>query len=136
MKQHISAVTIVVKSYDEAIAFYTQKLDFKLLEDTKVDASKRWVLLAPPGAKESCILLAKAANKLQQERIGDQTGGRVSFFLFTDNFERDFQKMSSKGVNFVRPKAQFDYGTVAVFEDLYGNLWDLIAPTQHNKALI
>ncbi|WP_025743346.1 VOC family protein [Aquimarina pacifica] len=136
MKQRIAHIALVVKEYDEAIEFYTKKLDFKLLEDTKIDEKKRWVMVAPPGAKECCLLLAKAADDKQKESIGNQTGGRVGFFLFTDDFERDYNKMMKREVKFVRPKTEFEYGTVAVFEDLYGNMWDLIEPNENNKGLI
>ncbi|GAA3514168.1 VOC family protein [Aquimarina addita] len=136
MKQRIAHIALVVKEYDEAIEFYTKKLDFKLLEDTKIDEKKRWVMIAPPGAKECCLLLAKAANDKQKESIGNQTGGRVGFFLFTDDFERDYNKMIEREIKFVRPKTEFEYGTVAVFEDLYGNMWDLIEPNENNKGLI
>ena len=136
MYQRIAHIALVVKDYDEAIAFYTEKLDFQLLEDTKLSEEKRWVMIAPRGAKECCLLLAKAANEEQAKSIGNQTGGRVFLFLFTDDFERDYEKLKSKSVNFVRPPQDFDYGRVAVFEDLYGNLWDLIQPNEHNKGLI
>ena len=128
MKQHIAHIALVVKDYDEAIEFYTKKLDFQLLEDTKLSEQKRWVRVAPPGAKECCLLLAKAANERQTASIGNQTGGRVFLFLFTDDFWRDYHKMLSREIVFVRPPAQEEYGTVAVFQDLYGNLWDLIQP--------
>ncbi|KAA1245099.1 VOC family protein [Aquimarina sp. RZ0] len=136
MKQRIAHIALIVKDYDEAIEFYTKKLDFTLLEDTKIDEKKRWVMVAPPGAKECCLLLAKAANDRQKESIGNQTGGRVGFFLFTDDFERDYTKMINREIKFVRPKTEFEYGTVAVFEDLYGNMWDLIEPNENNKGLI
>ena len=100
MKQRIAHIALVVKDYDEAIEFYTKKLDFILLEDTKIDEKKRWVMIAPPGAKECGLLLAKAANERQSESIGNQTGGRVGFFLFTDDFWRDFNKMTDKKINF------------------------------------
>lgn len=128
MKQHIAHIALVVKDYDEAIEFYTKKLDFQLLEDTKLSEQKRWVRVAPPGAKECCLLLAKAANERQTASIGNQTGGRVFLFLFTDDFWRDYHKMLSREIVFVRPPAQEEYGTVAVFQDIYGNLWDLIQP--------
>ena len=134
MKQYIAHIALVVRDYDEAIEFYTQKLDFRLIEDTKLSEEKRWVLVAPPGANECCLLLAKAANETQAQSIGNQTGGRVFLFLFTDNFWRDHQKMLDRGVNFVRPPKEEPYGTVAVFEDLYGNLWDLLEPNEDNKA--
>lgn len=136
MHQRIAHIALVVKDYDEAIEFYSQKLDFILLEDTRIDENKRWVLLAPPGAKECCLLLAKAANESQESSIGNQTGGRVGFFLFTDDFWRDYHKMIDKKISFVRPPSEFEYGTVAVFEDLYGNLWDLIQPNENNKGWI
>ncbi len=136
MYQRISHIALVVKDYDDAIEFYTKKLDFTLLEDTKIDEKKRWVMVAPTGAKECCLLLAKAANERQAESIGNQTGGRVGFFLFTDDFWRDYNKMTEREVSFVRPPTEFEYGTVAVFEDLYGNLWDLIEPNEKNKGLI
>ena len=136
MYQRIAHVALVVKDYDAAIEFYTQKLDFVLLEDTKIDEEKRWVMVAPPGAKECGLLLAKAANEQQIAAIGNQTGGRVGFFLFTDDFWRDYNNMVAKKINFVRTPTEFDYGTFAVFEDLYGNKWDLIAPKKSNKGLI
>jgi catechol 2,3-dioxygenase-like lactoylglutathione lyase family enzyme len=136
MRQRIAHITLVVKEYDEAIDFYTNKLDFTLLEDTKIDEKKRWVIVAPPGAKECCLLLAKAANEEQAKSIGNQTGGRVFLFLFTDNFWRDYKKMLEREINFVRPPTENEYGRVAVFEDLYGNLWDLLEPTENNKGLI
>ena len=128
MKQHIAHIALVVKDYDEAIAFYTNKLDFELLEDTKLSEEKRWVRVAPPGAKECNLLLAKAANEKQIASIGNQTGGRVFLFLYTDDFWRDHNKLTGRNVVFVRPPSEEEYGTVAVFEDLYGNLWDLIQP--------
>lgn len=136
MYQRIAHIALVVKNYDEAIEFYTQKLDFALLEDTKIDEKKRWVMIAPPGATECCLLLAKATNERETESIGNQTGGRVGFFLFTDNFWRDYNKMTEREVSFVRPPTEFEYGTVAVFKDLYGNMWDLIEPNENNKGLI
>lgn len=136
MKQRIAHVALVVKDYDEAIEFYTKKLDFLVLEDSKIDAQKRWVLIAPKGAKECCLLLARAVNEQQTKSIGNQTGGRVGFFLFTDDFTRDYQNMVRKEIKFVRPPTEFNYGTVAVFEDLYGNLWDLIQPSENNKGLL
>ncbi len=126
MKQHITHFALVVKDYDEAIAFYTQKVGFDLIEDTVLSDVKRWVLVAPKGAKECCILLAKAANEEQLSRVGNQTGGRVFMFLHTDDFWRDYNAMSANNINFIRPPQEEIYGTVAVFEDLYGNLWDLI----------
>ena len=134
MKQKIVHVALVVRDYDEAIEFYTKKLDFKLLEDTKLSEEKRWVVVAPPGASESCLLLAKAANDEQKLSIGNQSGGRVFLFLFTDDFWRDYNKMVDRDIKFVRPPKQEPYGMVAVFEDLYGNLWDLLEPNENNKS--
>ena len=136
MYQRIAHIALVVKDYDDAIEFYTEKLDFKLLENTRIDENKRWVMVAPPGAKECCLLLAKASSERQLESIGNQTGGRVGFFLFTDDFWRDYNKMTEREISFVRPPTEFEYGTVAVFEDLYGNKWDLIEPNENNKGLI
>lgn len=126
MPQHITHFALVVKDYDEAIQFYTQQLNFKLVEDTVLSETKRWVLVAPPGSKECSILLAKAANDEQSSRIGNQTGGRVFLFLETDDFQRDYTQMTERNIKFVRGPVEEPYGTVAVFEDLYGNLWDLI----------
>ena len=136
MYNRIAHIALVVKDYDEAILFYTNKLDFILLEDTKIDETKRWVIIAPNGAKESCLLLAKAANEKQLACIGNQTGGRVGFFLFTDDFNRDYNKLVNRGVTFVRPPKKEPYGIVAVFQDLYGNLWDLLEPNEKNKGVI
>jgi len=133
MKQRIAHIALVVKDYDEAIAFYTGKLDFQLIEDTPLTDTKRWVVIAPPGAKECALLLAKAADDKQLAAVGNQSGGRVFLFLFTDNLARDHKKMLERGVHFVRPPKQEEYGTVAVFEDLYGNLWDLLEPNEKNK---
>jgi catechol 2,3-dioxygenase-like lactoylglutathione lyase family enzyme len=129
MKQHIAHITLLVKDYDEAIKFYTEKLEFDLVEDT-VSETKRWVLVRPKGAKECCLLLAKAANEQQSNSIGNQTGGRVFLFLYTDDFWRDYNRMLANEITFVRPPIKEEYGTVAVFEDLYGNLWDLLEPTR------
>lgn len=126
MKQHIAHLALVVADYDEAIEFYTQKLHFDLVEDTQLSPTKRWVLVRPKGSSESALLLAKAANDEQQSRVGNQTGGRVFLFLSTDDFWRDYRLYLDNGVKFVRPPVEEPYGTVAVFEDLYGNLWDLI----------
>jgi catechol 2,3-dioxygenase-like lactoylglutathione lyase family enzyme len=136
MKQRIAHIALVVNDYDEAIDFYTKKLDFKLLEDTKIDEKNRWVVVAPSGAKECCLLLAKAANEEQSKSIGNQTGGRVFLFLFTDDFWRDYNKMVDRNINFVRSPTEYEYGKVAVFEDLYGNLWDLLEPNENNKGWI
>jgi catechol 2,3-dioxygenase-like lactoylglutathione lyase family enzyme len=136
MYQRIAHIALVVDDYDAAIEFYTKKLDFQLLEDTKLSDEKRWVMVAPKGAKECSLLLTKAANEQQAASVGNQTGGRVFLFLFTDDFRRDYEKLKSRDIKFVRPPQDFEYGTVAVFEDLYGNLWDLIEPNEHNKGLI
>ena len=129
MNQHIAHIALVVNDYDEAIAFYTQKLNFKLVEDTKLSETKRWVIVAPPGNGKCSLLLAKAVTQEQQSRTGNQTGGRVFLFLFTDDFNRDYHTMIDKGIRFVREPVKEEYGTVAVFEDLYGNLWDFIEPS-------
>ncbi len=136
MKQRIAHLALLVRDYDEAIDFYTQKLDFSIIEDTPLGGSKRWVLVAPPGGRECCLLLARAADEQQLARVGDQSGGRVFLFLFTDDFWRDYTKMQERGVQFVRPPKEEPYGTVVVFSDLYGNLWDLLQPTAANKSAI
>ena len=136
MNQRLAHVALMVNDYDDAIEFFTRQLNFTLIEDTKIDENKRWVMVAPPGAKECCLLLAKAANERQTENVGNQTGGRVAFFLFTDDFWRDYNNMIESDIRFVRPPTEFEYGTVAVFKDLYGNLWDLIEPNENNKGLI
>ena len=128
MKQHLAHIALVVKDYDEAIQFYTQKLNFTLIEDTVLSDTKRWVLVSPKGSKECCLLLARGVGEDQTSRIGDQTGGRVFLFLHTDDFWRDYNEMSTQGIEFVREPKEESYGTVAVFKDLYGNLWDLIEP--------
>ena len=126
MTQHLTHIALVVDDYDHAIKFYTEKLNFDLVEDTILSETKRWVLVRPKGALECSILLAKASNEEQKTRIGNQTGGRVFLFLQTDDFWHDYKTLLEKGINFVREPIKEDYGTVAVFEDLYGNLWDLI----------
>ena len=126
MKQIIGAISLLVRDYDEAIAFYTNKLNFNLIEDMDMGGGKRWVLVSPPGSSETRLLLAKAANPEQESRIGNQTGGRVFLFLHTDNFQRDYEAMKAKGVNFLEEPRYESYGTVVVFEDLYGNKWDLL----------
>jgi catechol 2,3-dioxygenase-like lactoylglutathione lyase family enzyme len=127
MIQNIAHIALIVADYDEAIEFYTGRLGFVLVEDTRLSDSKRWVLIAPPGVTtETRLLLAKAANDEQRKFIGNQSGGRVFLFLGTDNFEEDYQKFKNAGVIFVREPVVESYGTVAVFKDLYGNLWDLI----------
>jgi catechol 2,3-dioxygenase-like lactoylglutathione lyase family enzyme len=126
MKQKLASVAIVVADYDEAIEFYTQKLHFTLLEDTQLTPEKRWVLVCPPGSDGCSLLLAKANNTLQKNSIGNQTGGRVFLFLETDNFQRDYEKLLQHKIKIIREPILEPYGTVAVFADLYGNLWDLI----------
>jgi catechol 2,3-dioxygenase-like lactoylglutathione lyase family enzyme len=126
MKQSIVHVALIVDDYDEAIKFYTEKLNFTLVEDSPRSETKRWVVVAPKGAQECCLLLAKGVGEEQRNRIGNQTGGRVFLFLRTDDFWRDYKNMLSKGIVFIREPKTEEYGTVAVFEDLYGNLWDLI----------
>ena len=129
MKQALGLVSLVVREYDEAIAFYVGILGFTLVEDTYIpEQSKRWVVVAPPGSTESRLLLARAFNPEQATFVGNQTGGRVFLFLCTDNFARDYQAYAARGVRFVREPKEESYGTVAVFEDLYGNLWDLLQP--------
>lgn len=130
MPQHIAHIAIVVNDYNEAIEFYTKKLGFNLLEDTQLSDTKRWVKVSPPGNGTCSLLLAKAANDEQLSRVGNQTGGRVFLFLYTDDFWRDFNDYTTKGVQFVREPVKEPYGTVAVFEDLYGNLWDMIEPVK------
>jgi catechol 2,3-dioxygenase-like lactoylglutathione lyase family enzyme len=126
MKQFIAHMALVVREYDEAIAFYTKKLGFRLLEDTQLSTTKRWVLVAPPGEGDCALLLARAVGPIQENAIGNQSGGRVFLFLRTDDFYRDYQSMLKNGIRFIRDPSVESYGTVAVFEDLYGNLWDLI----------
>jgi len=126
MAQKIGSITLLVRDYDEAIDFYTHKLGFTLVEDTPLDEGKRWVLVSPPGASDTCLLLAKASSPQQENIIGNQTGGRVFLFLHTDDFWRDYQDMKSRGVAFIEEPRVESYGTVVVFEDLYGNRWDLL----------
>lgn len=127
MKQSIAYIALVVRDYDEAIEFYTRKLHFTLVEDTyQPEQDKRWVVVAPPGSNGTTLLLARAATPEQTKFIGNQTGGRVFLFLETDDFWRDYREMVSLGISFVREPREESYGTVAVFEDLYGNLWDLV----------
>ncbi|MEV6319352.1 VOC family protein [Streptomyces sp. NPDC051776] len=125
---HLGLVTMVVPDYDEAMAFYVDAVGFRLLEDTPLGDGKRWVVVAPQGARETGILLAEAAGDAERARIGDQTGGRVGWFLHTDDFERDAERMRKAGVVFKEEPRHEPYGTVAVFQDPYGNLWDLIQP--------
>lgn len=129
MDQSISRVSLVVREYDEAIAFFTEKLRFRLVEDRYVpEQDKRWVVVAPEGTGSTTVVLARASNDAQQRAIGNQTGGRVGFFLSTDDFWRDYEAMVARGVEFSRGPTTAEYGTVAVFKDLYGNLWDLVGP--------
>ena len=133
MIQSIVHIALVVKDYDEAIKFYTEKLNFKLLEDTyQPEQDKRWVVISPPGSVGTTVLLARASNPVQEEFIGNQSGGRVFLFLNTDDFWRDYNDMLQKGIEFVREPKEADYGTVAVFKDLYGNLWDLLQLKENN----
>ena len=127
MQQYIAHIALLVNDYDEAIKFYTEKLHFIVLEDTLLSETKRWVRIAPKGSTSFALLLAKAANEEQQSRIGNQTGGRVFLFLYTDDFWRDHKNMQDNGIIFVREPVKEIYGTVAVFKDLYGNLWDFIS---------
>jgi len=129
MKQSLGLVSLVVRDYDEALSFFVAKLGFVLVEDTFVpEQSKRWVVVSPPGASETRLLLAQASSPEQESRVGQQTGGRVFLFLHTGDFWRDYEQYKAKGVEFVRPPKEEPYGVVAVFKDLYGNLWDLLQP--------
>lgn len=130
MKQKIAHIALVVDNYDEAIKFYTEKLHFTLLEDTKLSETKRWVMIAPPGSDGCALLLAQASNEEQKSRVGNQTGGRVFLFLYTDDFKRDYQNLLDQNVKIVREPVTEKHGTVLVFADLYGNLWDLIEPSK------
>ena len=132
MKQSLVHVAVVVDDYDDAIEFYTRKLNFELLEDIYIpEQDKRWVLVAPPSSQGAAVLLARASDPDQQAFVGNQAGGRVFLFLSTDDFRRDYRQMLANGVNFIREPVEQPYGTVAVFEDLYGNLWDLV---EHKKG--
>ncbi|HZE25858.1 MAG TPA: VOC family protein [Terriglobales bacterium] len=126
MAETLGHVAVVVRNYDEAVAFFTRALGFRLIEDTDLGAGKRWVLVGPANSAGTSLLLAQAATPQQASRIGNQTGGRVFLFLHTDDFWRDYRAMTARGVKFVREPREEAYGTVSVFEDLYGNLWDLI----------
>ena len=126
MNQKLVHIAIVVDDYDRAIEFYTKKLHFNLIEDTKLSEEKRWVLVRPKGASECSLLLARGVNEAQKSRIGNQTGGRVFLFLQTDDFQRDYNNLIENNIKIVREPSVEEYGTVAVFEDIYGNLWDLI----------
>jgi catechol 2,3-dioxygenase-like lactoylglutathione lyase family enzyme len=127
MRQSIVHIALVVRDYDEAIDFYTNKLNFDLIEDTyQAEQDKRWVVVSPPGSSGTTLLLARASEPEQELFVGNQAGGRVFLFLNTDDFWRDFEAMKAKGIKFIREPKQAEYGMVAVFEDLYGNLWDLL----------
>lgn len=130
MKNSLSLVSLLVEEYDPAIEFFTQKLDFTLIEDTRLSDQKRWVVVSPKGSDGTKLLLAKATNSIQQSRVGNQTGGRVFLFLETDDFWRDYNLFRARGIKFVREPVQEEYGVVAVFEDLSGNWWDLIQPSK------
>ncbi len=134
MAQTLALVTVVVRDYDEAIAYYTRTLGFRLLEDTPLSEEKRWVRVAPADSKGAGVLLARAATPVQAARVGDQTGGRVFLFLETDDCRRDYRDMRGRGVRFVEKPRVAPYGTVAVFEDLYGNRWDLVEPAVREEA--
>jgi uncharacterized glyoxalase superfamily protein PhnB len=129
MNRQLALVTIVVNDYDEAIDFYTKKLNFILIEDTVVDENKRWVVVRPSGRSGCSLLLAKAASSEQKKTIGNQTGGRVFLFLNTDDFDRDYRNLVDQGIVIIREPSVESYGKVAVFSDLYGNMWDLIEPS-------
>ncbi len=126
MPQTIGCVALIVREYEEAIAFFTKCMGFDLIEDTKLQAGKRWVLVAPRGSRGTALLLARATTDEQTSRVGDQAGSRVFLFLETDDIERDYRLMRSRGVEFTEEPRQEEYGTVAVFRDLYGNRWDLV----------
>jgi len=129
-------MALVVRDYDEALEFYVGTLGFGIIEDSYIAAQgKRWVVIAPPGSDTARLLLAKAVNDEQTSRIGNQTGGRVFLFLYTDNFWRDYERYNAQGITFVREPKDEPYGTVAVFKDLYGNLWDLLEPKSHTEEV-
>jgi catechol 2,3-dioxygenase-like lactoylglutathione lyase family enzyme len=134
MRQHLAHVALLVRDYDEAIAYFTNVLGFILIEDAPRGPTKRWVVVSPPGASETTLLLARAANAEQEAAVGRQSGGRVMFFLHTDDFARDYERYRAKGVTFVESPRFEEYGTVVVFEDLYGNRWDLIQPALPPEA--
>jgi catechol 2,3-dioxygenase-like lactoylglutathione lyase family enzyme len=129
MDQQIGKIALVVRDYDEAIRFYTEKLNFTLFEDTVLSETKRWVVVGPAGANGCRLLFAKAASAEQMSRVGNQTGGRVFLFLYTDDFYRDYQNLVDKEIKIIRQASNESYGIVAVFSDIYGNLWDLIGPS-------
>lgn len=130
MNRKLGLVSLVVRDYDEAIDFFVNTLGFELIEDRDVpEQKKRWVVVGPPGGAGASLVLGRASNDRQAAHVGDQTGGRVFLFLYTDDFWRDYDSLRAQGVVFVRDPKEFDYGTVAVFQDLYGNLWDLVQPS-------
>ncbi|MHB8931600.1 MAG: VOC family protein [Melioribacteraceae bacterium] len=126
MKQQIGSVTFLVKDYDEAIEFFVNKLQFDLIEDSQLNETKRWVVVSPKGSSGTSLLLAKATTEEQERSVGNQTGGRVAFFLHTDNFNRDYERMMNIGVNFLENPREEKFGRVVIFQDLYGNKWDFI----------
>ncbi|HNS13560.1 MAG TPA: VOC family protein [Bacteroidia bacterium] len=130
MNQKLALIALIIDEYDKAIKYYTEVLSFELLEDTRLSETKRWVVVRPRGNGNCSILLARAVGEVQEKSIGNQSGGRVFLFLHTDNFHRDFDRLSNLHVEFVRPPAVEDHGKVAVFKDAYGNLWDLIEPLE------
>jgi catechol 2,3-dioxygenase-like lactoylglutathione lyase family enzyme len=137
MKQSIVHIALVVRDYDEALDFYINKLNFELIEDTyQPEQEKRWVVVAPPGSTGTTILLARASKPEQEPFVGNQTGGRVFLFLNTDDFWRDYNRMVSVGIKFIREPKKADYGTVAVFEDLYGNQWDLLQLNDEHPIVV
>lgn len=135
MNQSLGLISLVVKDYDEALDFFTGRLGFEIVEDTYIkEQDKRWVVVKPKGNKGANLLLAKASTPSQEAGIGNQTGGRVFLFLYTDDFRRDYKIYKSRGIEFVREPVKADYGTFAVFRDLYGNQWDLLEPNKNNKS--
>ena len=135
MNQSLGLISLVVKDYDEALDFFTGRLGFEIVEDTYIkEQDKRWVVIKPKGSRGSNLLLAKASTQSQKVCIGNQTGGRVFLFLYTDDFWRDYELFKSRGVEFIREPAKADYGTFAVFRDLYGNKWDLLEPIENNRS--
>lgn len=133
MAQKIGYIAVLVRDYDEALAYFTDVLGFELIEDTHINAEKRWVLVAPSNSRGTCLLLTRAGTPEQYSRIGDQTGGRVFLFLHTDDFWRDYTAMKNRGVEFRKAPREESYGTVAVFKDLYGNRWDLLQLREHER---
>lgn len=134
MTQHLASIAFLVRDYDEAIDYFSRRLGFRVLEDTRLSPEKRWVQVAPPGAREASLLLARAATPDQEAAVGRQGGGRVVFFLHTDDFDRDFAAYSAAGVRFIEAPRDEPYGRVVVFEDLYGNRWDLVQPRAGARA--